>query len=230
MLWRQALKRPAILDAAAVIFDVDGTLVDTVDFHAEAWRKAFAAFGLDIGFADIRGQIGKGGDKLLPMFLSPERLDRQGEAIEAMRSEVFQRDYLPKVRGFPEVRELFDTLIERGTVVALGSSAKGEELEAYKSAAGIEGLNLIEVSSDDAEKSKPHPDIFEVALQKTGTAPARTLVVGDTPYDAEAAGKAGIRAIGVLCGGFSEALLRSAGAIEIYGGPADILRAIKDAT
>ena len=216
-----------ILDAAAVIFDVDGTLVNTVDFHAEAWRRAFSKFGLEIGVKDIRGQIGKGGDQLLPVFLSPERLDREGKDLETLRSEIFKRDYLPQVRGFPGVRELFDTLLGRNVIVALGSSAKGEELEAYKTAAEIAGLSLIEVSSDDAEKSKPHPDIFQVALRKTGTAPGRTVVVGDTPYDAEAAGKAGILAIGVLCGGFDAALLRGAGAIEVYDGPQDMLRVIK---
>ena len=219
--------RPAILDAKAVIFDVDGTLVDTVDFHAEAWRRAFSTFGLEIGFDAIRGQIGKGGDQLLPVFLPADRLDRDGEKIEALRSEIFKRDYLPKVRGFPLVRELFQTLLERGAIVALGSSAKGEELAAYKKAAGIEGIRLIEVTSDDVEKSKPHPDIFEVALRKTGGSPDGAVVVGDTPYDAEAARRAGIAAIGVLCGGFADTLMREAGAVEIYGGPADILRTIQ---
>ena len=221
------VQKSAILDAEAIIFDVDGTLVDTVDFHAEAWRQAFSKFGLEIGFQEIRGQIGKGGDQLLPVFLSREQLDREGEEIEALRSRLFKRDYLPKVRGFPDVKELLETLSNHGAIVALGSSAKGEELEAYKKAAGIERLRLVEVTSDDAEKSKPHPDIFEVALQKTGTAAAGTLVVGDTPYDAQAAAKAGIRTIGVLCGGFDEALLRDAGAFEVYGGPTDMLRAIK---
>ena len=216
-----------MLDAEAVIFDVDGTLVDTVDFHAEAWRRAFSKFGLEIGFGAIRGQIGKGGDQLLPVFLSADRLTREGEEIEALRSEIFKSDYLPKVRGFSGVRELFETLLKRGAIVALGSSAKGEELEAYKRAAGIEGLELVEVTSDDARKSKPHPDIFNVALDRIGTSPERALVVGDTPYDAEAAHRADVSTIGVLCGGFDETLLREAGAIEIYGGPVDILRAIK---
>lgn len=219
--------RSAILDADAVIFDVDGTLVDTVDYHAEAWRKAFGAFGLEIGFGDIRAQIGKGGDQLLPVFLTEDRLDKDGEAIEAFRSDLFKREYLPRVRGFPGVRELFERLLARGIVLALGSSAKGEELEAYKAAAGIEGLDLIEASSDDAEKSKPHPDIFLVALERIRTTPGRTMVVGDTPYDAEAAAKAGIGAVGVLCGGFDAALLRKAGAVEIYDGPADLLQTIK---
>jgi HAD superfamily hydrolase (TIGR01509 family) len=223
------IQKPALLDADAVIFDVDGTLVDTVDFHAEAWRRAFAEFGRDIGFDAIRSQIGKGGDQLLPVFLDRETLEREGERIDAFRSDLIKRDYLPKVRGFPGVRELFDALLARGVIVALGSSAKGEELEVYKKAAGIEGLKLVEVSSDDAERSKPHPDIFTAALDRIGAPAARTIVVGDSPYDAEAAGRAGVRTIGVLCGGFDEATLREAGAIQIYRDPAELAEAMRAA-
>jgi HAD superfamily hydrolase (TIGR01509 family) len=223
------IQKPALLDADAVIFDVDGTLVDTVDFHAEAWRRAFAEFGRDIGFDAIRSQIGKGGDQLLPVFLDRETLEREGERIDAFRSDLIKRDYLPKVRGFPGVRELFDALLARGVIVALGSSAKGEELEVYKKAAGIEGLKLVEVSSDDAERSKPHPDIFTAALDRIGAPAARTIVVGDSPYDAEAAGRAGVRTIGVLCGGFDEATLREAGAIQIYRDPAELAEAMRTA-
>jgi len=223
------IQKPALRDAAAVIFDVDGTLVDSVDFHAEAWRRTFAEFGRDIDFEAIRSQIGKGGDQLLPVFLDPEEIEREGEKLEAHRSDLFKRDYLPKVQGFPGVRELFDALIARGVVVALGSSAKGEELETYKKAAGIDDLDLVEVTSEDAERTKPHPDIFTVAVAKTGVPAARTIVVGDSPYDAEAAGKAGVRAIGLLCGGFDEATLREAGAIQIYRDPSELAAAMREA-
>jgi HAD superfamily hydrolase (TIGR01509 family) len=223
------IQKPALRDAAAVIFDVDGTLVDSVDFHAEAWRRTFAKFGRDIDFEAIRSQIGKGGDQLLPVFLDPDELEREGERLEAFRSDLFKRDYLAKVQGFPGVRELFDGLLSRGVVVALGSSAKGEELEAYKKAAGIDDLDLVEVTSEDAERTKPHPDIFTVAVEKTGVPAARTVVVGDSPYDAEAAGKAGVRAIGLLCGGFDETTLREAGAIQIYRDPLELGAAMRDA-
>lgn len=224
------ISKPALLDATAVIFDVDGTLVDSVDFHAEAWRRAFAAFRIDLGFDEIRSQIGKGGDQLLPVFLDPDELSKHGEQIEAFRSDLFKRDYLAMVRGFPGTRELFERLIADGKVVALGSSAKGEELQAYKKAAGIDRLKLIEVSSDDADRSKPYPDIFQAALERMGVPADQTIVVGDTPYDAEAANKAGIRTIAVLCGGFEEGTLRGAGAIEIYAGPEAILKALDRAS
>jgi phosphoglycolate phosphatase-like HAD superfamily hydrolase len=207
----------------AVIFDVDGTLVDTVDQHAKAWQRTLAHFGHQIDFAAIRSQIGKGGDQLMPVFLSKEEVERRGKDIEKYRLELFKRDYLPHVRGFPKVRELFERIISAGKRIALASSAKGEELDAYKKAANIADLVHQETSSDDAERSKPHPDIFEAALARLKLPPERAVVVGDSPYDAEAAGKAGLKTIGMLCGGFAESDLREAGAAQIFGDPAGLL-------
>lgn len=210
----------------AVIFDVDGTLVDTVDFHAEAWQRSLEAFGHIVPFAALRSQIGKGEDQLMPVFLSAEEIERRGKEIEAFRKDLFSRDYRARVRGFPDARELFLELRRRGKRLALASSAKGDELGVYKRAAGIEGLTDVETSSDDAERSKPHPDIFQAALGKLGLAPDRAVVIGDSPYDSEAAKKAGLASIGVLCGGFAEADLRAAGAHGIYQDPADLLARI----
>jgi HAD superfamily hydrolase (TIGR01509 family) len=207
----------------AVIFDVDGTLVDTVDQHAVAWQRTFAHFGYEIDFAAIRSQIGKGGDQLMPVFLPKKEVEQRGEEIEKYRLELFKREYLPHVRGFPEVRDLFKRILSSGKRIALASSAKGEELEAYKKAAGITDLADEQTSSDDAERSKPHPDIFEAALARLKLPPQRAVVVGDSPYDAEAGGKAGMETIGVLCGGFPELALRRAGAAEIFRDPADLL-------
>jgi phosphoglycolate phosphatase-like HAD superfamily hydrolase len=207
----------------AVIFDVDGTLVDTVDDHARAWRRTFAHFGRNIDFAAIRSQIGKGGDQLMPVFLPKEEVERRGKEIEKYRLELFKRDYLPHVRGFPNVRELFERIIGAGKRIALASSAKGEELEAYKKAAKIAELVHEETSSNDAARSKPDPDVFEAALARLRLPPQRAVVVGDSPYDAEAAGKAGLKTIGVLCGGFAEADLRKAGAAQIFRDTADLL-------
>jgi HAD superfamily hydrolase (TIGR01509 family) len=207
----------------AVVFDVDGTLVDTVDQHAAAWQRTFVHFGYRLDFAAIRSQIGKGGDQLMPVFLPKEEVKRRGKDIEKYRLELFKRDYLPHVRSFPKVRELFERLLGAGKRIALASSAKGKELDAYKKAAGITDLVDEETSSDDAERSKPYPDIFEAALARLKLPPQRAIVIGDSPYDAEAAGKAGLKTIGVLCGGFPEAALRKAGAAQIFSDPADLL-------
>jgi HAD superfamily hydrolase (TIGR01549 family) len=208
----------------AVIFDIDGTLVDSVDLHAEAWQKAFRRFGREVPFNEVRHQIGKGGDQLLPVFFSREELERFGEELEKFRGELFKREYLPRVVAFPRVRELFERVIADGKRVALASSAKEEELAAYKKIANIEDLVDEETSADDAEKTKPHPDIFEAALERLKDVnPSEAVVVGDTPYDAEAAGKAGLKAVGLLCGGFPEADLRAAGCVRIYRDAAHLL-------
>ena len=208
----------------AVIFDVDGTLVDSVDLHAQAWQDAFREFGHEIAFEDLRSQIGKGGDQLLPVFLTEAELKAEGKKLETYRSQVFKERYLSKVQCFPKVRELFERLRADGVRTALASSAKGDELEHYKRVAQISDLTQEQTSSDDAEKSKPHPDIFEAAMARLGDVRAEdAMVVGDTPYDAEAANKAGIRAVGLLCGGWSEDALRKAGCVAVYKDSADVL-------
>ncbi|HEX6983824.1 MAG TPA: HAD family hydrolase [Planctomycetaceae bacterium] len=207
-----------------ILFDIDGTLVDTVDLHAEAWRVIFERHGKSVPFEAIRGQIGKGGDKLLPVFWSEEELDRFGEAMEEERSELFLKEYLPRAKAFPKVRELFERLISDGKTVVLASSAKDEELKRLKEIAGVADLIDEETSSDDADESKPEPDIFKAALERVGDPdPGDAVVVGDTPYDAEAAAKAGLRTVGVLCGGWPESKLRDAGCVAVYRDPADLL-------
>ena len=214
----------------AVIFDIDGTLVDSVDLHAQAWKESFKHFGKDIPYEQVRHQIGKGGDQLMPVFFSREELERLGEEMEEYRGQLYKRDFLPRVRAFPKVRELFLRIKEDGKRIALASSAKGDELSVYKRIANIEDLAEEETSADDAEKSKPHPDIFEAALEKLGRIdPDSVAVAGDTPYDAEAAARAGLRnRIGVLCGGFPEKELRATGMVEIYLDPADLLGHYED--
>jgi HAD superfamily hydrolase (TIGR01509 family) len=209
----------------AVLFDVDGTLVDSVDLHAQAWVDAFKEIGHDIPFDEMRVQIGKGGDQLMPVFLSSDELREKGKALEERRGKIFRESYLPQVRAFPQAAELLKRVDKAGLRTALASSAKEEELISLKRIIGIEDGRLdAETSSSNAEHSKPSPDIFEAALaQLPGVSPDEAVVIGDTPYDAEAAGKAGIRTIGMLCGGFPEQALRDAGCIAIYRDPAHLL-------
>lgn len=134
-----------------------------------------------------------------------------------------------RVIGFPKVPELFKFLIGAGKIIALGSSAKTDDLKVYKKPAGIEGMTTVETTSDDAEKSKPHPDIFLAALDRLKLSANDVVVVGDTPYDVEAAKKAGIKTIGLLCGGFSEASLRDAGAVDVYRDPGHLLETLQAA-
>lgn len=209
----------------AIIFDIDGTLLDSVDLHAKAWQETFQHFGHEIPFQAIRDQIGKGGDQLLPVFLSKEELAEKQKALEEFRGSLFKKKYLSEVRPFPNVRQLFQMVKSHGQQAAIASSAKPEELEVYKKIADITDLVNVGTSSGDAKRSKPHPDIFEAALAQLGdqVQPEDVVIVGDSPYDAEAARKAGVKAVGVLCGGFSRESLIKAGCIAIYADPTEVL-------
>ena len=204
----------------AAIFDVDGTLLDSVDLHALAWHEAMVEFGHDVSFEQARSQIGKGGDKLIPHFLTADARRDHGKEMEEWRGERFKTAYLPLVRPFSAVPDLLRRVRDAGLRVAIASSAKKDELDKYLDIARIADLVDVKTSSDDAEESKPAPDIFEVVLRKLGIAGVDAVAIGDTPYDALAAGKAGIATIGVLCGGFTEASLREAGCAGVYPGPA----------
>ena len=209
--------------AAAFLFDIDGTLIDSVDLHARAWQETLAHFGFQVPYEDVRGQIGKGGDQLLPVFVPADQLKPLRAQIEKYRSELFKREYLPLVKPFPRVRDLFLRIRRDGHRIALASSANADEIEEYKKRLNVDGLMDVQTSSDDVDCSKPCPDVFEVALQRVGVEPVRALVIGDTPYDAIAARGAGLRAVGVLCGGFPEQELREEGCVKIYRDPADLL-------
>src|SRR3990170_4221993 len=208
----------------AVIFDVDGTIVDSVDLHAEAWQVSFEKFGKTTPFHEVRRQIGKGSDQLLPVFFSKQELAGFGEELDEYRGGLFKKDYLPRVQAFPKVRELFQRIKNDGKQIVLASSAKADELEAYKKIAQIDDLIESETSSDDADRSKPYPDIFQAALARLkGVAPENAIVIGDTPYDAQAASKANLKTIGLLCGGWTKEELRRAGCVAIYRDAEDLL-------
>ena len=208
----------------AVIFDVDGTLVDSNLQHVEAWREAFAHYGKELSADEVHAQIGKGGDQLMPVFLSRHEIERFGADLERLRLEIFTRDYLPNAEPFPKVRELFERLRGDGVKIALATSAKETEIEHHQKTLGIEDLVDVATSKDDAEHSKPCPDIFETALARLdGVESTEAIVVGDTPYDAQAATRCGLRTIGLLSGGFDESVLREAGCVAIYRDIADLL-------
>jgi phosphoglycolate phosphatase-like HAD superfamily hydrolase len=206
----------------AVVFDLDGTLLDSVDLHALAWQEAMMKFGHNVNFNQVRSQIGKGGDKLIPVFLSEAEQRDHGKELEEWRGRHFKLNYLPLIRPFTAVPELLRKLRQAGLRVAIGSSAKKDEVDKYLEIAGITQLVNAATSSEDAKESKPAPDIFEIALAKLGIEAAAAVAVGDTPYDATAARKAGIAAIGVLCGGFPERSLQEAGCVEVVPGPATL--------
>jgi HAD superfamily hydrolase (TIGR01509 family) len=207
----------------AVLCDIDGTLVQSNWLHAAAWKDAFAEIGIDVPLEDVRRQIGKGGDQLIPVFVPWWKRKAVEEPLTQYREFLFRDQYLSQVKPFPQVRELLQRMQQSGIKVSLASSAHQRELEDYKRIANIEDLIEKSSSSDDASRSKPHPDIFEATLKKLGVKPKNALALGDTPYDAEAAGKASVWTVGVTTGGWSEPELLAAGCIEVYKDVADLL-------
>jgi HAD superfamily hydrolase (TIGR01549 family) len=209
----------------AAIFDIDGTIIDSIDLHIESWQRALRRFGKECSYESVRRQIGEGADEFLAVFFSKEELGRIRTDLETYRSELYKKEYLPKAKAFPMVRELFDRIKQDGRKIALASTAKQEEIEIYKKMARIDDLLDTVACSEDVKHSKPHSDICFAALEKLGHIAAdRVIAVGDTRFDAEAAGKINVRSIGFLCGGGNYEELREAGCIALYNAPADLLK------
>jgi HAD superfamily hydrolase (TIGR01549 family) len=173
----------------AAIFDVDGTLLDSVDLHAMAWHEAMVRFGHDVSFEEVRSQIGKGGDQLISVFSSNDEQLNHGKELDGWRSEHFKAKYLALVRPFSAVPDLLKRSRGAGLRIAIASSAKKDELEKYLDIAGIRKLTDEIVSSEDVDQSKPAPDIFVAVLKKLAIEGRDAVSIGDTPYDAEAARK-----------------------------------------
>jgi len=210
----------------AVLFDIDGTLVDSNDAHAHAWVTAFAETGISVEFQTVRCAIGMGGDKLMPAVASIQADSPLGKRIANRRSEIFKAEYLPQLRPFRDAGALVSVIQARGLDAVAASSAKRDELEALLKVAGALSLLGDAASGDDAEQSKPEPDIIHAALAKTTAVPADALMIGDTPYDIEAAARAGVRTIAFRCGGWSDAALEDA--IAIYDGPWELLDRLEE--
>jgi HAD superfamily hydrolase (TIGR01509 family) len=203
-----------------VILDVDGTLVASNDAHAHAWVEAMAEYGIGVPFDRVRRMIGMGGDKLLPAACGVEADSAEGKRISQLRAEIFLDRYVPQLRPTPGAKDLLHYLWRQGEKLAVASSAKKDELQALLRVCGADEVIASQTSSDDAERSKPDPDIVHSALGQLGQPPEEVVMLGDTPYDIEAAGRARVGVIAVRCGGWGDKDL--AGALAIYDDPADL--------
>jgi HAD superfamily hydrolase (TIGR01509 family) len=204
-----------------VIFDIDGTLVDSNDAHAQSWVDTFADAGYNVPFEVVRPLIGMGADKLLPKTIGVAHDSKEGKKLVKRRSEIFRQKYLPHLRPLEGSRALVLRVRSEGLKPIVATSAKKEELSSLLKAAEVADLMEEKATSSDADRSKPDPDIVEAAIQESGVPPNQLVMIGDTPYDIEAAAKAKVRTIAFRSGGWADAALKSA--VEIYDGPADLL-------
>ncbi len=198
------------MNLKGMIFDVDGTLVNSNEAHVRCWVEAFAHFGKALDPETIRPHMGKGGDLLVPDLVTSREMRRFGEELKTFRSLLFRKKYLTEVRPFPHVRGLFETLYGRGIKLALASSADEEEVKYYSGLLGVDDLLAGSTSKRDADFSKPSPEIFLAALARIGTETHDTITVGDTPYDILASHRAAMAIAAVRSGGFAQDDLQNA--------------------
>lgn len=207
----------------AVLFDIDGTLVDSNDYHVAAWQAVFRQFGVTFDDQVVHDQIGKGTDMLVPTLL-PDTDKAEQDRLGAEHGRIFKAEYLEQVIPFADASDLLRTVKESGRQVVLASSASSDELDHYVELLNASEIVSISTTSDDVEKTKPAPDIFATALKRLSPLDAsEVIVVGDTPYDIEAAAKCGIAAVGVRSGKFSDDTLSAAGAVALYDDVAALL-------
>lgn len=208
---------------AGVLLDVDGTLIDSNDAHARAWCEALTESGRnDIPYERVRPLIGMGGDKLLPHLLGVAADSELGKKLTARRDCIFREKYVPGLRLTRGAKELLERLRHEGLRLTIATSAREEELETMLKQVGLDTLLHRKTSSDDVERSKPDPDVIRAALDKSGLEADAVVMLGDTPYDIEAAQRAGVEAVALLCGGWGAEDFD--GAAAIYEDPADLLR------
>jgi HAD superfamily hydrolase (TIGR01509 family) len=213
----------------AVLFDIDGTLIDSNGAHALAWSRAVRDAGFDRPPRFFRPLIGMGGDRILPL-ISPELTAdaSPGADMARRRGEIFEAEYLRWLLPTPGARALVEHFFKRDVTCVIATSAQKKELDALLDIARIRPFFSAATTTEDAEASKPAPDIVFAALRKAGVAAERAVFIGDTPYDVEAGTAAGVRVVALRCGGWDDDGLR--GAAEIYDDPSDLLGCLEGST
>ncbi|MHA3701810.1 HAD family hydrolase [Jatrophihabitans sp. YIM 134969] len=211
---------------AAVLFDVDGTLVDSNYLHVSAWHQAFLDVGRTVPVWRIHRAIGMDSSRLLSAVLGDDA-DRLGDDAKSQHAERYAA--LGRfLRPLPGARDLVSSLSDAGLAVVLATSAPPEELDRLREVLDVDAELTATTDSDDVETAKPAPDVVGVALERAGVAAADALFVGDATWDAEAAGQAGVTCVAVRSGGTGDAELRAAGAVGVFDDAAAVLAAITD--
>ena len=212
-------------DRCGVLFDVDGTLVDTTYLHTVCWAEALRGGGHDVPMATVHHAIGMGSTELLDHLLGTERDHDADDEIVAAHLALY-RQYWGRLTPLPGARDLMKECARRGLAVVLASSASQDELDVLRSALGADDVITVATSSSDAEAGKPDPDILQSALEQSGLTADDVVFVGDAVWDGVAAAKASVRFVAVTCGGTPAGDLRDAGAVEVWRDPAELLAGI----
>jgi phosphoglycolate phosphatase-like HAD superfamily hydrolase len=204
------------------LLDIDGTILDSNDAHAASWVDVFTEFGYEIPFERVRPLVGMGSDKLVPELTGLDHESPQGKRLVERKKEVFEQKYLPHLRPTRGARRLLERMVADGLTLIIATSAGPDEMRALLEQAGVADLIHDATSSGDVESSKPDPDVIGGALRKGRLRPDQAVMIGDTPYDIEAAAKLDVPTIALRCGGWwDDDALR--GATAIYDDPADLL-------
>ncbi|HEX8363634.1 MAG TPA: HAD family hydrolase [Longimicrobium sp.] len=209
------------MKVCAAVLDIDGTLIDSNDAHAQAWVDVGKEMGYDIDFAHVRSLIGMGGDKVIPRITGLQDDSDEAKKVKERRGEIFRERYLPTLKPFPRARELLERFRADGMALVVATSASKDDMGKLLEKAGIKDLIEEKTSQSDVDASKPDPDVVEAAVEKAGCKPAEAVMLGDTPYDVEASRRAGVPCVALRCGGWSDEDL--ADAVAIYDDPADLL-------
>jgi HAD superfamily hydrolase (TIGR01509 family) len=209
------------------ILDIDGTLVDTNYQHALAWYRAFREHGVVLAIWRIHRHIGMGGDQLVPALTDDSFERARGEEVRDAEGRHYMR-MIGEVQPMRDARELIEDIRERRHTALLASSAKEQEVDHYLDLLAARELADGWTSSADVESTKPEPDLVHAALAKAGADARDAVMVGDTPWDVQAAERAGVPTIAVMTGGFSEAELRDAGAVAVYESVAELRERLDD--
>jgi HAD superfamily hydrolase (TIGR01509 family) len=221
-----AMPNPSSSRYRAVLLDMDGTLLDSNEAHVKAWVEALREHGREVSEKDIWPWVGMGGDNLLPAAVKISKESPEGKEIAETRGKIFKSRYLETLKPFPAVRPLLERMRQDGLRLAIATSSPEDEVKKAVEIIGAKDLLEDVTSAGDAAKSKPDPDVVQAALDRLKLTAGDVVMLGDTPYDIQAAGKVGIGVIAFRCGGFKDEDLK--GALAIYDGAADLLARYED--
>jgi beta-phosphoglucomutase-like phosphatase (HAD superfamily) len=216
-----------VLAKQPVIFDIEGTLIDCVPQSLMCWREAFASCGYEFSIEELHRHSGRDPDEMIRLLLPEAAAGALAEQLKKTQGRCYRERFLNDVKPFPGVRALFSRIKRTGAITALATTCSSEEMRHYCRVAEISELVDHAACGEDVAQDKPHPDLIKLVLSRAKVAPGDAVMVGDTPYDAQAGRRASVLAVGLMSGGFKSAELEAAGCAAVYTDPAALLKAFE---